>query len=154
MLARELNLLYLDTGAMYRAVALAVIGENLSFSDQAAIVELARRLNIHLESDPDGLLRVLLDNRDVTQEIRTEQVAHTASVVSAIPEVRREMVRRQREIGARGGVVLDGRDISTVVFPDADVKIFLTAEPGARARRRYEQDRAQARELKYEETLD
>lgn len=152
MLARELGLLFLDTGAMYRAVALAVIEAGLSFRDTAKIAEVARQADIFLEGDPDSL-QVRLNGRDVTQEIRTEQVSHTASVISAIPQVRREMVDRQRELGRRGGVVLDGRDISTVVFPEADVKIFLTAVPEERARRRFDEDRARARELTYEQTL-
>ncbi|MEJ7616467.1 MAG: (d)CMP kinase [Pyrinomonadaceae bacterium] len=152
MLARELQLLFLDTGAMYRAVALAVIEANLSFSDAEAIVEVARRVDIYLEGDPDSL-QVRLDGRDVTQKIRSEQVSHTASVISAIPQVRREMVNRQRQLGQRGGVVLDGRDISTVVFPEADVKLFLTAVPEERARRRFDEDRARMRELTYEQTL-
>ncbi len=152
MLARELGLLFLDTGAMYRAVALAVIKAGLSFSDTEAIAEVARRADIFLEGDPDSL-QVKLNGRDVTHELRTEQVSHTASVVSSIPQVRREMVDRQRDLGKHGGVVLDGRDISTVVFPEADVKIFLTAVPEERARRRFDEDRAQARELTYDQTL-
>lgn len=152
MLARELQLLFLDTGAMYRAVALAVIEAGVSFSDTEGIAEVARRADIYLEGDPDSL-QVKLNGQDVTQKIRSEQVSHTASVISAIPQVRREMVERQRQLGRHGGVVLDGRDISTVVFPEADVKLFLTAVPEERARRRFDEDRVRARELTYEQTL-
>jgi CMP/dCMP kinase len=151
-LARELGLLYIDTGAMYRAVALAVTRAGVSTADAGAVAEVARRASIHLAGDPDSL-QVRLDDEDVSLEIRGEQVGHTASIVSAVPEVRRELVRRQRELGARGGVVLDGRDIGTVVFPDADLKFFLTAVPEERARRRYDEERVKARDQSFEATL-
>ena len=151
-LARELRLLYIDTGAMYRAVALAVTRAGVSTADPAAVAEAARRASIQLAGDPDSL-QVRLDGGDVSEEIRGEQIGHTASVVSAVPEVRRELVRRQREMGARGGVVLDGRDIGTVVFPDADVKFFLTAVPEERARRRFDEERLKERDQTFEATL-
>ncbi len=153
MIAREFNLLYIDTGAMYRAVALAVTESGVSTSDRAAVAEVTGRAVINLRGDPDSL-RVMLDGRDVSDEIRSERIGHTASVVSAIPEVRRELVRRQREMGARsGGVVLDGRDIGTVVFPAAAAKFFLTAVPEARAKRRYDEERVKAQEHTFEDTL-
>src|SRR5437588_5594695 len=151
-LVRGLGLLYIDTGAMYRAVALAVAAAGVEVSDAATVAAVTRGASIRLEGDPDAL-RVLLDGRDVSEEIRGESVGHAASVVSAIPEVRRELVRRQREMGASGGVVLDGRDIGTVVFPSADVKFFLTAVPEERARRRFDEERAKAREQSFQETL-
>ncbi|MDQ3746688.1 MAG: (d)CMP kinase [Acidobacteriota bacterium] len=151
-LARELGLLYIDTGAMYRAVALAATAAGVDLSDAERVAEVARRVSIRLEGDPDSL-RVLLDGRDVSAEIRGEGVGGAASVVSTIPEVRREMVRRQREMGRAGGVVLDGRDIGTVVFPSADVKFFLTAAAEERARRRFDEEQAKAREQSFEETL-
>ena len=151
-LARELGLLYIDTGAMYRAVALAVAAAGVEASDAGAVAEVARRAAIRLEGDPEAL-RVTLDGRDVSEEIRGESVGHAASVVSAIPEVRRELVRRQREMGASGGGVLDGRDIGTVVFPSADVKFFLTAVPEERARRRLDEERSRERTQSFEETL-
>src|SRR5262249_4467173 len=116
LLARELNLLYLDTGSMYRAVALAVIEPQLDPTNTAAVLGLAEDLDIDLEGDPDSL-KVLLHGRDVSEAIRTEAVTAMASVVSTIPGVRRAMVARQREMGKRGAV-LNGRDIGTVVFPD------------------------------------
>ena len=153
MLAGELGLLYVDTGAMYRAVALAVTEAGAGAGDAAAVAEVARRAQVELSGTPDDL-RVRLGGRDVTEEIRSEQITRLASVIAAHPEVRRELVRRQREMGARGaGIVLDGRDIGTVVFPAADVKFFLTAVPEARARRRYEQDHANAPELTFADTL-
>ncbi|MCA1591160.1 MAG: (d)CMP kinase [Acidobacteria bacterium] len=153
LLARELNLLYVDTGSMYRAVALAVKRAGVDTSDAQAVAEVARRASIQLEGDPDSL-QVRLDGRDVSEEIRTEEVTHTSSVVSTIPEVRREMVRQQREVGTCGrGVVLNGRDIGTVVFPEADVKFFLTALPEERARRRFEEERVRTQDINYDETL-
>jgi cytidylate kinase len=153
MIARSLNLLYLDTGAMYRAAALAVLRAGVSTMDAAAVASVTARANINLAGDPDSL-RVTLDGRDVSDEIRTEEVSQSASVISTIPEVRRTLVQRQREMGAQGGVVLDGRDSGTVVFPDADVKFFLTAEPEARAQRRYDEERVRARDVTFEQTLD
>ncbi len=153
LLARELGLLYIDTGAMYRAAALAVIESGVSTVDESAVAGVVRGSDINLAGDPDSL-QVMLGGRDVSREIRTEEVSHTASVISAIPEVRRTLVARQRELGERaGGVVLDGRDIGTVVFPDADVKFFLTAAPEERAHRRYEEDRVKERDATFEETL-
>jgi len=153
LLARELGLWYLDTGSMYRAVALAVTEAGVNLTDAAAVGEFARRAEIVLEGDPDSM-RVRLGGRDVTEAIRTEQVTHASSVVSAVPEVRRELVRRQRELGREGGgVVLNGRDIGTVVFPEADVKFFLTAVPGERARRRFDEERLRAQDINYDETL-
>ena len=153
MIARELNLLYLDTGAMYRAASLAVIEAGVSLTDNEAIAEVVARADINLEGDPDSL-QVRLNGRDVSREIRTEEVSHSSSVISVIPEVRRILVNRQREMGRRGGgVVLDGRDIGTVVFPQADIKFFLTAAPEARAQRRYEEDRLKERDATFEATL-
>jgi cytidylate kinase len=153
MLARTLKLLYIDTGAMYRAVALSVLNSGVSTSDAEGIAAVAERAQLALEGDPDSL-QVLLDGRNVSHEIRNEDVTHTSSAISTFPEVRRIMVRRQREMGGRGGgVVLEGRDIGTIVFPDADIKFFLTAGPEARAARRYEEDRLRERNATYEETL-
>jgi cytidylate kinase len=137
-LARELGLLYIDTGAMYRAVALAVLESSVRATDDPAVGSLASRVDIDLAGDPDSLT-VTLGGQDVTEQIRSEEVTRMSSVVSAIPEVRRAMVARQREMGQRGAV-LEGRDIGTVVFPDADVKFFLTAEPQQRAERRFAEE--------------
>ena len=138
LLARAFNLLYIDTGSMYRAVALAVIEADIDPADAQAVTELANRIDINLEGDPDSL-SVLLDGRDVTDQIRTEGVSAMSSIVSSIPGVRRAMVARQREMAQRGAV-LNGRDIGTVVFPEADVKFFLTALPEERAERRFRED--------------
>src|SRR6185369_7444535 len=140
MLARALNLLYLDTGSMYRAVALATIDNQIDPGDAEAVTDLANRIEIDLEGNPDSL-KVLLAGRDVTERIRKEDVTAMSSVVSSIPGVRRAMVARQRAMGQRGAV-LNGRDIGTVVFPDADIKFFLTAAPEERAERRYKENPA------------
>src|SRR6185369_16535667 len=142
LLARALRLLYIDTGSMYRAVALAVIETNIDPSDKEAVTMLANEIDIDLEGDPDSL-RLLLNGHDVTDQIRTESVTTMSSIVSTIPGVRRAMVERQRAIGKRGAV-LNGRDIGTVVFPDADFKFFLTANPDERAERRYKEDQLTA----------
>jgi len=151
MLARALKLLYIDTGSMYRAVALAVIEAQVDPSDKDAVTALANRINIDLEGDPDSL-SVLLNGRDITDQIRTESVTEMSSIVSTIPGVRRAMVERQRAISKRGAV-LNGRDIGTVVFPDADVKFFLTAAPAERAERRYKEDQLMSHPTTYAETL-
>ena len=151
MLARALKLLYIDTGSMYRAVALATIESGIDPRDQQAVSALATRIEIDLEGDPDSL-SVLLNGRDVTDQIRTEKVTEMSSIVSTIPGVRRAMVERQRAISKRGAV-LNGRDIGTVVFPDADVKFFLTAAPEERAERRYKEDHTAGASMSFAETL-
>ena len=154
MLAKKLNLLYLDTGAMYRAVGLAVLESGVGFEDKAKVAEIAENAKIELIGEPDSL-QIYLNGRDVTREIRTNEVGQAASIVSTISEVRRILVEHQRTIGtsAPNGCVLDGRDIGTVVFPKADVKFFLTAVPEARARRRYEEDLARGLDTTYEKTF-
>jgi len=151
MLARELGLLYIDTGSMYRAVALAVIESSANELDDVAVSSLAERIRIDLAGDPDSL-RVSLNGRDVTQRIRDEDVTHVSSIVSAIPAVRRTMVRCQRELGQRGAV-MNGRDIGTVVFPDAGIKFFLDASVTERAERRLAEERVNNPGADYEQTL-
>ena len=152
MVARALKLLYIDTGSMYRAVALATIESGVDPSDKDAVTALANRIEIDLEGDPDTLT-VLLEGRDVTDQIRTDSVTAMSSIVSTIPGVRRSMVACQRAMGKRGAV-LNGRDIGTIVFPDADIKFFLTAAPAERAERRYKEDQMTAASaMTYEETL-
>ena len=154
MLAKKLDLLYLDTGAMYRAVALAVKRADIPFDKTETIAAVAEKARIELVGDPDAM-KVFLDGDDVSIDIRTLEIAQAASVVSTISEVRRIMVEHQRVIGrsAPGGCVLEGRDIGSVVFPNADIKFFLTAKPEARARRRHTEDQAKGRISTYEQTL-
>ena len=151
LLARELDLLYIDTGSMYRAVAVAVIDQKANAEDDSVVGALAAQVKIDLAGDPDELT-VTLDGQDITDRIRSEEVTEMSSVVSTIPAVRRAMVERQREIGKRGAV-LNGRDIGTVVFPDAHIKFFLTALPQERAERRFNEERAQDPKADFEETF-
>lgn len=151
LLAAALNLLYIDTGSMYRTVALGVIEAGLDPTDQEAVTALAENLNIDFEGKPDSL-RVLMKGRDVTELIRTDRVTNMSSIVSTISGVRRAMVARQREIGKRGAV-LNGRDIGTVVFPDAHIKFFLTANPRERAERRFREDNLKNATISFDETF-
>ena len=132
-LARRLGYVFVDTGAMYRALALKAARAGIDPGAGAALAALAHASRIELV---DGGRKVLLDGEDVSAAIRTREVSHSASRVSQHPAVRREMAARQRELGRAGGVVLDGRDIGTAVFPDADVKLYVDAEPVRRAQRR------------------
>ena len=134
-LARDLGYVNLESGAMYRALALKAIEQDLALDDEAALVKLAQQSRITLEPTRTNN-RVLLDDRDVSQRVRESDVTDAASKVSVHPGVREWMVARQREMGADGGVVMEGRDIGTKVFPDADLKIFLDAHPDVREKRR------------------
>ena len=140
-LARKLGYVNLESGAMYRALALKAIENDISFDDETALDALAHNSRIKIEPTLGGN-RVLLDGRDVTQRAREEDVSQAASRVSVHPKVREWMVARQRELGENGGVVMEGRDIGTKVFPDADVKIFLDADPVIREQRRIQQQHA------------
>ena len=137
-LARHFGLLNLETGAMYRAFALKALRSAVALDDAKALEELTRETEIRLDPGEEENL-VLLDGEDVTGQIRNPLVTEAASRVSVFPAVRAWLVRLQQQIGARGGVVMEGRDIGTVVFPHADVKIFLDAAPEVRGQRRYEQ---------------
>ncbi len=154
MLAKKLGLLYLDTGAMYRAAALAAVRHGIPLDRSGEVASVAANAKIELLGEPESL-RIFLDGEDVSSEIRTLEIAQAASIVSTNSDVRRVMVEHQREIGqdAPNGCVLEGRDIGSVVFPNADVKFFLTAKPEARARRRFEEDKAKGRVSTYEQTL-
>lgn len=137
-LARRFGFLNLETGAMYRALALKAIQNDTGFDDEAALLALAEETKIQLEPQTEGN-RVLLDCMDVSRRIREADVTSAASQVSVHPRIRAWMVERQRALGAAGGVVMEGRDIGTVVFPDAQVKIFLDAAPEVRGNRRFRQ---------------
>ncbi|HSV73951.1 MAG TPA: (d)CMP kinase [Chthonomonadales bacterium] len=134
--ARALGYAYIDSGAMYRAVALRALEDGVGLGCPDRIADLARSARIAFDPGVDGAQRVLLDGRDVTEAIRTPEVTRLSSPVSAIASVRVELAARQQELGRAGGVVMEGRDIGTVVFPMAEVKVFLTASDEERARRR------------------
>jgi CMP/dCMP kinase len=139
-LARKLGYVNLESGAMYRALALKAIDRDASFDDEDALVKLAEHSRIQLEPTIGGN-RTLLDGKDVSSRIRERDVSEAASRISVHPKVREWMVARQRELGAGGGVVMEGRDIGTQVFPHADLKIFLDADPVVREQRRMEQQK-------------
>jgi cytidylate kinase len=139
-LARKLGYVNLESGAMYRALALKAIDRDISFDDEAALASLAESSRIQLEPTHGGN-RTLLDGLDVSSRIRERDVTEAASRVSVHPQVRAWMVSHQRAMGAGGGVVMEGRDIGTKVFPDADLKIFLDADPVVREQRRMEQQK-------------
>ena len=151
-LARELGFTYLDTGALYRALALKVLRQGVDLADDARMAELLSSTAIDLREER-GKLVVLMDGQDVAGDIRTPEVSQTASKASALGSVRARLLELQRDLGKRGSVVAEGRDIGTVVFPDAEVKIFLDASVGERARRRYQELRAAGRSVQLEETL-
>jgi cytidylate kinase len=137
-LAARLGYLYIDTGALYRAVAWLAERDRLADAPAEAVARRALASDIRLEGEP-ARLRVLVDGRDVSAEIRTERMSDLSSRLSALPEVRAALLGLQRRLGAGGGVVMDGRDIGTVIFPGADAKFFVSASPEARARRRHEE---------------
>ena len=139
-LARKLGYVNLESGAMYRALALKAIEWDVSFDDEPALLQLAEKSRIKLEPSLGGN-RVLLDNKDVSSRIRERDVSEAASRVSIHPQVREWMVAHQREMGIGGGVIMEGRDIGTKVFPDADLKIFLDADPVVREQRRLDQQK-------------
>jgi cytidylate kinase len=139
-LARKLGYVNLESGAMYRALALKAIDKDISFDDEAALMKLAQQSRIQLEPALGGN-RTLLNGHDISARIRENDVTQGASRVSVHPAVREWMVARQQEMGAGGGVVMEGRDIGTKVFPQADLKIFLDADPVVREQRRMEQQK-------------
>lgn len=151
-LATRLGYLYIDTGALYRAVALLTEREGLLDAPGRVLGAMIRNADIRLFGSPERL-KVLVAGLDVSAEIRTERISQLSSRLSAIPEVRGALLALQRRLGEGGGVVMDGRDIGTVIFPDADVKFFIFAAPVARARRRYAELRAKGVDADPEQVL-
>ena len=145
--AKELRFTYLDTGAIYRALALKILRRRVDLNDTAALSAIVQDSDIDLRGR-DGQLQVILDGQDVSALIRTPEVSQMASKASAIPMVRHRLLHLQRELGRRGNVVAEGRDIGTVVFPDAQVKIYLDASIEERARRRCHELRAAAHQAR------
>lgn len=157
ILAGKLNFLYLDTGVMYRTVTLAAIEGGIDLTDEAAVAKIARKIDVTIipaTTETDGRqYTVLLNEEDVTWDIRSPLVDATVSLISSYPTVRQEMVKRQREIGKRGRVIMVGRDIGTVVMPDAPLKLYITASAGERARRRWHDRRDQGHTNDFEAIL-
>lgn len=152
LLSKRLNYLYIDTGAMYRAVALAVRRAGISADDDAALAAVCHGVDIAFVRT-DGCCHVFLDGEDVTDAIRTPEISLLTSKISSRKAVRDILVGHQQELGRDGGVVLEGRDIGTVVFPDADVKFFLSASVEERGRRRFLELKAKGENVSLERTI-
>lgn len=151
--AERFGMMYVDTGAIYRTVGLAVQRAGIDPDEKAAVIALLPSLEIDLRHDAAGMQRMYLGGEDVSDAIRTPEISRYASVVSAIPEVRAFLMEQQRSLARRYSVIMDGRDIGTVVLPDADIKIFLTASAEDRAKRRYEENLAKGVKQSFEEVL-
>lgn len=152
-LAEELGFLYVDTGAIYRTVGLSALRRGVEPADEAQVKAILPSLRIGLSYGADGFQRMTLDGEDVTAAIREHRISACASQVSAHPSVRDFLMEQQRSLARTHNVIMDGRDIGTVVLPHADLKIFLTASPEARAKRRYEELLARGQNAVYEEIL-
>jgi len=139
ILAKELGFLYIDTGAMYRALTLKAIENKIDINDFPRLIEMAAKTSIDLKNNPDGSLQVFLDGRDVSRQIREPRITKWVSEIARIKEVREVMLGIQRRLGQQGDSVLDGRDIGTVVFPDADKKFYIDADFSERVKRRYQE---------------
>lgn len=151
--AKKLNFVFVDSGAMYRAVTLYFLRHNIDCADRDAIIKALE--NIHIDFIPNTeKTQILLNGEDISEEIRQMAVSENVSEVSAIKEVRRAMVAQQQQLGERRNIVMDGRDIGTTVFPDADLKIFMTADPLIRANRRLEELSAKGETVTLEEVID
>ncbi len=153
LLAQKLGYIYIDTGAMYRAATLAVLREKVDVNNEQAVVACVRQKHIHIEL-VDGEQRTFLDDEDVTALLRTPQINRTISAVSSYAEVRRVMVEQQRRLAAQGGVIMDGRDIGTVVLPNADLKVFMVASIKERAKRRLAELRQHGEQVSLQEVED
>ena len=151
--AEIFGFIYVDTGAIYRTIGLASKIRGVSLDDKAAVMEMLTKLNIELKYNESGEQHMYLDGKDVSRDIRLPEVSMLASKVSAIPEVRAFLVDMQRDMAKKYDVIMDGRDIGTVILPDADLKIFLTADVNDRAQRRYEELRAKGMEKPFDEVL-
>lgn len=149
-IAKKIKGVYIDTGAMFRCVALQTLNENVSLEEKDKIIKIANEIKIELRHNG----QVLLNNEDVSEKIRTENVSQYASKVSAIQEVRIRLLNLQREMAKLQDVVMEGRDIGTTVFPEADVKIYLDATPEERAKRRNLQNQEKGIKSNYEEVLE
>lgn len=139
IVAKRLGYLYIDTGAMYRALTLKALNKNINLKDEKSLIELAKKTNITLKDDENSSLKVYLDNKEVTSKIRHSKVTNNVSHIANIPNLRSIMVKKQRTLKSQGPIVMEGRDITTVVFPGADRKFYLDAAFNERLMRRYKQ---------------
>lgn len=149
--AKELNFVFVDSGAMYRAVTLYFLRHGIDFNDQSAVVEALDNIQIDFVPQVDSTADILLNGENVSEEIRAMAVSDKVSEVAAIKAVRTAMVAQQQALGSRRNIVMDGRDIGTTVFPDADLKIFMTADPEVRAARRYVELKAKGQSVSLDE---
>ena len=152
--AAKYNYFYVDTGALYRSVGLGIIKQGIDYNDVDAVLSYLPEIQVDMKYDESGKQRMVLNCEDVTDDIRLPEVSQAASKVSAIPEVRQYLLEMQRNMAKTHDVIMDGRDIGTVVLPDADVKIFLTATPEDRARRRYDEYVIKGLDITYEKVLE
>ncbi len=150
LVADALNLVNIDTGAMYRCVALATLENNISLDDEEKITELSKKIKIEFDTNE----HTFLDGKDVSHEIREKRVSDIVSIISKIVEVRKEMVRQQQALAEGKDVIMEGRDITTVVFPNADFKFYLDATAEERAKRRLKQNEEKGINMSYEEILE
>ena len=153
IIADKLNLISIDTGAMYRCVALECINKNIDYTEIEKIKEVLKDINIELKKENNSQV-VILNGKDVTREIRTPEVDNVVAKFAAIKEVRDKITPIQRKMGQDANIIMEGRDIGTVVFPNADVKVFLDCSVEERARRRYNQDLEKGIKTTYEEVLE
>ncbi|UCC67299.1 MAG: (d)CMP kinase [Armatimonadota bacterium] len=153
LVAHRLGFTYVDSGAMYRALAWAARARGIGPADPERVSQLLNSVDLRLEPQPDGVNRVMVSGRDITQEIRSPEIGQLASEFSEMPAVREWMVALQQDMARDGGVVMEGRDIQTVVLPDAEIKIFLTASAEERARRRWIELRERGFEADCDEVL-
>ena len=153
VVAKKLNYVYVDTGALYRTVGVAALNRNLDYHNEAVIAPMLQEINVDLVYE-DGVQKVLLNGQDVSREIRLPEASMAASGVSALPCVREFLLKTQQEIATKNNVIMDGRDIGTVVLPNAQIKIFLTASAEKRAQRRFAELQEKGVETTYQEVLD
>ena len=151
--ANRMNLINIDTGITYRCVALKILMENIKIEDESKIIQIAKKIDLKIVNKENGD-EVFLDNEDVTQKIRSKEVSAIVSQVSSIKEVRHEMINLQRKLAEDKDIIMEGRDICTYVFPNADVKIYLDASIEERAKRRYEENITKGIDMSYEEVYE
>lgn len=152
-LAKKLHFIYIDSGAMYRAVTLYFLRNNVDLNDHEAVVEALKNIHLNFHSR-DYQSHITLNDEEVSEEIRQMPVSELVSDVSTLREVRVEMVRQQQRMGKSKNIIMDGRDIGTVVFPDADLKLFMTADPKVRAERRFKELMLKGEDVTMEEVFD
>lgn len=152
-LAKRLGYMYIDTGAMYRALALRAKEESIEINDEKGLSRLALKIDIYFKNMDDKIL-IFCDGKEITESIRTPEISRMASEISKHHGVRKELVKKQRDMGKKGGVVLEGRDIGTVVFPDADIKFYLDASPEERGKRRFKELMEKGEKVSLEETIN